>query len=424
VFVATGGLVIVRVPGDKSISHRAVLLAGLASGTSRIRGFLDSADTRATVAMMRALGVGIAVDPSGEIRVEGRGLGGLGRPPGPIDAANSGTTMRLGAGLLATRPFESVLDGDASLRSRPMDRIVEPLRRMGARIEGEAGGTRAPLRIRGGILDGIRHEPAMASAQVKSALLLAGLGARAPVTVVERARTRDHTERMLSAMGAGIALDGLEVTIRPSARLDPIDIDVPGDFSSSAFFLVLGAMVPGAWVEIPCVGANPTRTGLVAVLRRMGADVREELRGESSGEPVADFAVSGTALRATDVLPDEIPGLIDEIPALCVAATRAAGRTRIRGAGELRVKESDRIATLTEALAGLGIPCGQEPDGMWIEGPAWLRPGRTCDTRGDHRIAMALGVLGAATGVEIRLTDRDCVDVSFPGFWDVLTART
>lgn len=406
----------VEVPGDKSISHRAVLIASMAGGESRIRGFLSAEDTLRTVAMMRALGVEIEERSPTELRVAGRGMREFSEPPDVIDAGNSGTTIRIGAGLLAAQPFVSFVTGDPYLRRRPMGRIVRPLALMGAGIIGRRDNTLPPLCIRGGGLRGIRHEMLVASAQVKSAILLAGLYADSPSTVVEPLPSRDHTERMLAAAGAAVARRDREVTVSPAQGLRPLDMDVPRDISSAAFFLVLGACVPGSLLRIPGVGVNPGRTGIVSVLRRMGAEVELSSPREEGGEPVADLAVRGRVLTAAEVGPEEVPSLIDEIPALCAAAALAEGTTVIRGAQELRVKESDRIGAMAAALSALGVPCGEYPDGLWVRGPAAIGEGVRCDSRGDHRIAMSILALSAAAGVAVEVTDTACIDTSFPGF--------
>ena len=407
-------------PGDKSISHRAVMLSALAEGESRIRGFLHAGDTLCTVAMMRALGVQVVEESPTQLRIDGRGLRGLSEPEDVIDAGNSGTTMRIGAGILAAQPFMTIVTGDRYLRRRPMKRIVEPLARMGASIAGRRGNTLPPLCIRGGKLSGMRYEMPVSSAQVKSAILLAGLYAAGPTTVVEPLPSRDHTERMLSSMGAKVARRGDEVGVQPASTLRPLSIDVPADISSAAFFIVLAACVPGAELHLPGVGVNPLRTGLITVLRKMGAEIRLEALREEGGEPVADIVVLGAELTGTEVSPREIPSLIDEIPALCAAAALANGRTVIRGAGELRVKESDRIGTMASALSSLGVSCEEYPDGIRIDGPAQIAPGVRCDSRGDHRIAMSLAVLSAAAAVPIEITDTACIDTSFPGFGGML----
>ena len=412
----------VRVPGDKSISHRAVMLSAIAEGESRIRGFLHAEDTLATVAMVRALGAAVLEISPTELHVLGRGLRGLGEPEDVIDAGNSGTTLRIGAGILAAQPFLSVVTGDRYLRRRPMKRIAEPLTRMGASIAGRQGNTLPPLCIRGGKLSGLRYEMPVASAQVKSALLLAGLYAAGPTTVISPLPSRDHTERMLSSMGARIEKRGNEVTVHPADRLLPLSLDVPGDVSSAAFFLVLAACVPGAQLRIEGVGVNPLRTGVITVLRKMGADIRMEFLRENGGEPVADLVVRGGELAGTEIPPEEIPSLIDEVPALCVAAALANGRTVVRGAAELRVKESDRIGAMATALSSLGVSLEEYPDGIRIDGPARIRAGARCDSRGDHRIAMSLAILSAATNVPVEVTDTACIDTSFPGFLALLEA--
>jgi 3-phosphoshikimate 1-carboxyvinyltransferase len=411
---------VVRVPGDKSISHRAVMLSALAEGESRIRGFLHAGDTLCTVAMMRALGAQVVEESPTELRIAGRGLRGLSEPEDVIDAGNSGTTMRIGAGILAAQPFMTIVTGDRYLRRRPMKRIVEPLTRMGASIAGRRGNTLPPLCIRGGKISGMRYEMPVSSAQVKSAILLAGLYAGGPTTVVEPLPSRDHTERMLSSMGAKVARRGDEVIVQPASTLRPLSIDVPADISSAAFFIVLSACVPGAELRLPGVGVNPLRTGLITVLRKMGAEIRLESLREEGGEPVADIVVMGAELTGTEVSPREIPSLIDEVPALCAAAALSNGRTVIRGAGELRVKESDRIGAMASALSSLGVSCEEYPDGIRIDGPAEILPGVRCDSRGDHRIAMSLAVLSAAAAVPVGITDTDCIDTSFPGFRGML----
>jgi 3-phosphoshikimate 1-carboxyvinyltransferase len=406
----------VTVPGDKSISHRAVMFAALAEKKSRVRGFLNAEDTLRTVGLMRALGVSVEQAALTELRIGGAGLRGLAEPADVIDAGNSGTTIRIGSGILAAQPFLSVVTGDPYLRLRPMARVIHPLTQMGATIWGREGNRLPPLCIRGGALKGIRYEMPVASAQVKSALLLAGLYADSPVAVVETLPTRDHTERMLSAMGVRLSREGTTVTVHPAERLDAVDVSVPGDISSAAFFLVLAAVTPGSELTVRNVGVNPFRTGVVDVLRRMGADIRYADERIEGGEPVADLVIRGADLRGTQLVPGEIPGLIDEVPVLCVAAAFAEGRTEIRGAGELRVKESDRIGAMVSNMASLGVACGEYPDGLWVDGPARFRPNVPLASRGDHRIAMSLLVLGKAAGLDVSVKDTACIDTSFPGF--------
>ncbi|HEU5361186.1 MAG TPA: 3-phosphoshikimate 1-carboxyvinyltransferase [Candidatus Deferrimicrobiaceae bacterium] len=410
----------VTVPGDKSISHRAVMLASMAEGESQIRGFLAAEDALRSVRMMQALGADVHEISPTEIRVNGRGMHAFQEPQDVIDAGNSGTTIRIGAGILAAQPFVSIVTGDPYLRRRPMGRVVRPLTQMGAEITGRRENTLPPLCIRGGNLRGIRYEMPVASAQVKSSILLAGLYADSPVTVVEPLPSRDHTERMLLAMGARVERGEGRITVHPAKRLNPLAMTVPGDISSASFFLVLAASVAGASLRVPGVGVNPGRTGLVSVLRRMGADVRFESVREEGGEPVADLVVLGRGLAAAEVPPEEIPSLIDEVPALCVAGAMAEGRTEIRGAAELRVKESDRIGAMVKELSTLGVPCGEYPDGLWVKGPARIGAGQRVHSHGDHRIAMALLVLSAASGIPVEVSDTGCIATSFPDFFGKL----
>lgn len=403
------------VPGDKSISHRAVLFASMSDGVSRVRGFLDAEDTGRTVGMMRALGAPVERVSPTELRIAGVGLRGFSEPDDVIDAGNSGTTIRIGSGLLAGQPFLTMVTGDPYLRRRPMARVVRPLTLMGASILGREGDRFPPLCIRGGRLKGIRYEMPVASAQVKSALLAAGLYADSPVTVVEPLPTRDHTERMLTAMGAAMSREGAAITVLPADRLEPVDRVVPGDISSAAFFLVLAAATPGSELAVRNVGVNPFRTGVVDVLRRMGAQVLFENERVECGEPAADIVVRGMGLSGVQIAPEEVPGLIDEVPILCVAAAFAEGRTEIRGAGELRVKESDRIGAMAANLAALGVSCGEYPDGLWVEGPSRIRGGQ-CGSRGDHRVAMSMLILAKAAGRDVAVDDTACIDTSFPGF--------
>ncbi|HKJ93519.1 MAG TPA: 3-phosphoshikimate 1-carboxyvinyltransferase [Longimicrobiales bacterium] len=408
----------VRVPGDKSISHRALLFAALASGESRLRGLLDGADPASTASALRALGVAVPALAEAEVRIRGGGLHGLRPCDAPIDCGNSGTTARLLLGVLAGQAFPATLTGDASLRRRPMRRVTEPLGRMGASVEELGAPDRLPVRMTGGALRPLHHTSARASAQVKSALLLAGLTGGVAVSVREPALSRDHTERLLRAMGAPVAV-GVErglpfAEITPTQQLEPLDLDVPGDFSSAAYFIALGLLAREP-LRINGVGLNPTRTGLLAVLERMGARVEVE-SATHAGEPAGDVVVYPAPLTATDVDGGEIPALIDEVPALAVLAARAQGTTHIRGAGELRVKESDRLAALAGNLRALGVDAHDEGDELVVVGTdAPVRGTVRC--HGDHRIAMAFGVLAALPGNDIRIDDADVVSISFPRFW-------
>jgi 3-phosphoshikimate 1-carboxyvinyltransferase len=410
----------VTVPGDKSVSHRAVMLGAIADGTSRIEGFLEGEDTRATAAIFRQLGVRIEAPSDGVRIVHGVGVDGLRAPHAPLDCGNAGTGMRLLCGLLAGQGFASELVGDASLSKRPMRRVIEPLARMGARIESREGGL-PPLRIAAGqALHGIAFESEVASAQVKSALLLAGLYARGDTTVREPQPTRDYTERMLVAFDYPIEFRPGLARIEGGHRLRATDVRVPADFSSAAFFIVAATLVPGSRLRLRRVGMNPRRTGLLQVLRAMGAEIVEEHADEQGGEPVADLVVSHAPLRGINVPREHVADMIDEFPALFVAAACAEGATVVSGAAELRVKESDRIATMADGLRALGIAVDEAPDGATIHGGT-LRGGEV-DSHGDHRIAMAFAVAGQRADGAIRIGDVANVATSFPGF-DAL-ART
>lgn len=411
-----------RVPGDKSISHRAVMLGALAEGWSEVRNFLEGDDTRATAAAFRAMGVTIEADGAGGLRIEGRGLHGLGRPAAPLDLGNSGTAMRLMTGVLAGQAFDSVLVGDASLSARPMGRVVEPLSAMGARIAASAGGT-APLRISGGApLHGIDYAMPVASAQVKSCLLLAGLYADGETRVVEPAACRDHTERMLESFGYAVDRDGASVALRGGGRLRAATIEVPCDVSSAAFFMVGASIAPDSDLLLEAVGMNPTRAGVVAILQAMGADIEVRDERRLGGEPVADLRVRHAPLHGIDIPAALVPNAIDEFPVIFVAAACAGGRTVLRGARELRVKESDRIGAMASGLGALGAAVTALDDGMIIEGvadPASREPvfgGGLVDSVGDHRIAMALSM--AALRCREALVIEDCANVatSFPGY--------
>jgi 3-phosphoshikimate 1-carboxyvinyltransferase len=405
-------------PGDKSMSHRAVIFAGIAEGDTTINGFLAGEDTQNTARAMQALGVAVDGLGSSRLSVRGKGLDGLKEPAAILDLGNSGTGMRLLAGLLAGRDFFSILTGDRYLTMRPMARIVEPLRRMGATIDGRSGGNLAPLAIRGAgnKTKAIEFTIPVASAQVKSALLLAGLSAEGETAVTEPAKSRDHTERMLRFFGVDVGEQGTRVALRGRQVLRPRgQIDIPSDISSAAFFLVAACIVPGSDLTIRNVGVNPTRTGIIDVLRSMGADLSLENPREQAGEPTADIRVRYRKLRAARIEGTIIPRAIDEIPILSVAAAYAEGTTIIKDAAELRVKESDRIATMARELLKLGVTVKELPDGMEITGKESL-DGAVCESHGDHRIAMSLTVAGLAARGETVVRDTEWIDTSFPGF--------
>lgn len=405
-------------PGDKSVSHRAVLLGALAEGKTRVRGFLAAQDTLSTVSAVRSMGVGVATGP-GEAEISGNGLFGLRAPRGAIDAGNSGTTARLLAGILSAQDFASSITGDASLRSRPMSRITLPLRRMGARFSGK--GDFLPLGIEGADLAGTTYAPPQASAQVKSAVLLAGLYAEGETRVVEKVPTRDHTERMLRHFGVGVGVRGNEVSVSRAAPFRAADVEVPSDISSAAFFMVAAAINPGSEVLVRNVGVNPLRAGVLDVLREMGADISEENRREVCGEPVADLVARYAPLRATRVDGDLVSRAIDELPAVAVAACFAEGETVITGAGELRVKESDRISAMAGELRALGADVEELSDGMAINGAEDVRGGR-CRSLGDHRVCMSLAVAATRAREETVVEGAECAAVSFPGFFETFSA--
>jgi len=407
----------VTVPGDKSIAHRALLFGAVADGVTTVHGFEGGRDNRATLAVCRALGVAIA-ETGTTLTITGAGFEGLRAPAADLDCENSGTTMRLLAGVLAGRPFASRLVGDASLMRRPMRRVIEPLTRMGASITSEPGDGRAPLRIVGRPLTGVAHTLAVASAQVKSAILLAGLQATGTTEVAEPVRSRDHTERMLRDFGIALRVDGLGVALDGPQRLVATSITLPGDFSSAAFLIVAAALVPGSELTLGGVGLNPTRTGLLDVLAAMGADVTVE--PEAGGaEPVGTIVVRQRPLHATRVAGDLLVRSIDEFPILCVAAACAEGTSELRDAGELRVKESDRVAVMAGMLRDLGVAVDELPDGLVITGAARLAGARV-DPRGDHRIAMAAAVAGVVGTAPVVIADPECAEVSFPGFYATL----
>ena len=401
------------VPGDKSVSHRALMLGAIAEGTTRVTGFLEGEDCLATARAVEALGVRVGRPGPGEVLIEGVGLDGFGAPAGVLDMGNAGTAIRLFMGLLSSQRFDSTLIGDESLMRRPMERVAKPLREMGARIETDDG--HPPVRIAGGArLHGINYRMPVASAQVKSALLLAGLRAEGDTTVVEPAVTRDHSERMLQAYGCDVRSSGGVVTLSPPARLTALDLVVPGDISSAAFFIVAGCLGAREPVVLRGVGVNPTRTGIIDMLRLMGADIRLVNPRTCGAEPVADLEVRAARLRGVRVPESLVPLAIDEFPAFFIAAACAEGETLVTGAGELRVKESDRIAVMADGLAALGVRHEVLADGMRIEGGPL--GGGTVDSRGDHRIAMSFAVASLRASAPIEIQDVANVATSFPGF--------
>jgi 3-phosphoshikimate 1-carboxyvinyltransferase len=407
-------------PGDKSISHRALLLGGIAEGVSTIRNWLPAADCQATLHAMRALGVRVDQLGPTELVVHGVGLRGLGRPSAPIDCQGSGTTLRLLAGILAGQPFTSTLDGHAGLRRRPMERVAVPLRQMGAQVEAHDG--RPPLTVTGGNLRGIDYHLPVASAQVKSAILLAGLYADGRTVVHQPGPARDHTERMLSAQGARIALQGNAIALTPGSQpLAPCSLSVPADFSSAAFPVAAALLVPDADLILEGVGVNPTRTGLLDVLHGMGAEIVRLNQAEQAGEPVADLRVRPARLRGAEVSGDCVVRMIDEFPILAVAATQAEGDTIVRDAGELRVKESDRIAAAVTELRALGATIEERDDGFLVTGPTRLR-GALVQSHGDHRLAMALAVAGMVADGETIVEGAEVIADSFPGFASLMRA--
>lgn len=411
------------VPGDKSITHRAIILTSLADGISKISQYCRGEDCLNTMRACLALGVRIEESPD-SLRVHGKGLWGLSEPAAPIDCGNSGTGIRLLTGLVAGQDYFTVLTGDDSIRRRPMGRIVKPLREMGAMIAGRKGGELAPLAVTGSKLRGIEYSSPVASAQIKSSLLLAALFAQGTTRITEPHLSRDHTERLFHYFGIPLRHDGLTLSLegRPAVAWNATpELIVPGDLSAAAFFLVGASIVPGSDVTIRGVGVNPTRTGLLEVLSRMGADIQLLNPREEAGEPVADLRAKSAALRGVTIGPDLIPRTIDEFPILCVAAAVAEGQTAISGAEELRVKESDRIATMAAELRKMGVQVRKQPDGMVIQGlgkpngTGRLRAA-TCQSHGDHRVAMSLAIAGLTASTNTVIDDTTCIETSFPEF--------
>ena len=406
----------VRVPGDKSISHRGLLLGALAEGETKISNIAPGADVRSTMNCLGQLDVNV-IEKNGQVLVEGRGPEGLEEPDRPLDAGNSGTLTRLIAGILATRSFETKIDGDDSLRSRPMERIIEPLELMGAKIDSRGG--QLPLKISGGNLNGIEYRPEVASAQVKSCILLAGIGATGETTVEEVGPSRDHTERILKAMGYPIEIEGNRISVDEPTSLEPLDLEVPGDFSSASYLIAAGLLVKDSKIKLKSVGLNDTRTGFLDLLSKMGGSVEVNNLTTRNEEPRGDLIVSSSNLRGVTLTEDQVVRSIDELPLLAVVASQAEGVTEVRGAEELRVKETDRISATVENLKELGADIQELPDGFVVKGKTKLHGGDLYSFD-DHRIAMSAAVAALAAEGESALRDPEWVEVSFPRFFDVL----
>lgn len=409
----------IMVPGDKSISHRAIMFGSIAKGTTTIEGFLPGADCLSTIACFEKLGVQVERTSATSVNVIGKSIDGLQAPASVLDVGNSGTTIRLMMGILAGTTFTSELIGDSSIGRRPMDRVVKPLRQMGAKIAGKENGKFTPLTIEGSSLQGITYESPVSSAQVKSAILLAGLTASGKTTVLEPSTSRDHTERMLGAFGVQVDQLSNGVSLSGDQSLTATNVIVPGDISSAAFFLAAALMVPGSTITIEKVGLNPTRTGIIDVFRAMGADITVEEQQESSGEPMGSITITCDELKGVEISGDLIPRLIDEIPIIAVVATQAKGKTIIKDAAELKVKETNRISTTANELRKLGAQVEETQDGLIIEGKTSLR-GATCSSHGDHRIGMAMAIAGLAADEAVVVDGAEAIQVSFPGFYDLL----
>ncbi len=413
----------IAVPGVKGISQRAVLLGAIGDGESRIEGFGRAADTETAISVVRALGAEVEEDADDSVRVRGVGLRGLREPGAPLDFGNAGTVLRLTAGILAGQEGRFELTGDESLSARPHERVAEPLRRMGAKVETTDG--HAPVVIEGGRLSPIRYEPPVASAQVKSAVLLAGLLADGgPTRVVEPRPTRDHTERMLNELGVSVRRRGAEISVSPVERLPRLQVQIAGDFSSAAPFILAATLLAGSELLVQGLNVNPLRTGFLDVLGRMGGNIAVFNRRIVSGEPVADLEVRSGQLTATTIEAEEVPRLIDELPLLALAAALARGETVVRGAAELRVKETDRIETVTTSLKALGVRISPRQDGFRVRGVPSRPKGGGMSSRGDHRLAMLGAVAGLVSREGVRLEGADAVGVSFPGFFDLLESVT
>jgi 3-phosphoshikimate 1-carboxyvinyltransferase len=409
----------ITIPGDKSISHRAIMLGSLAKGVTEVRNFLMGADCLSTIRCFKSMGIEFNQTDNNTILVKGKGLNGLREPDDSLDVGNSGTTIRLMTGILAGQDFFSTVTGDDSIRKRPMGRVTEPLKEMGAKIIGRQNGTLAPLAIQGGSLRSIKFVSPVASAQVKSAVLLAGLYAKGHTTIWEPHKSRDHTERMLAYLGAEIEVKDQVVKLAGNSYLEGKPVEVPGDISSAAYFMVAAAIVPKSKMRINRVGINPTRTGIIDVLRNMGVNIKITNEDMINGEPVGDIIIYGGELNGTIIEGSMIPRLIDEIPVLIVAAAVAKGETCIRDAAELKVKESNRISTMASELRKMGVELKEQKDGMIINGGASLN-GAVCESHNDHRVAMSIAIAGLKAKGKTVIKNSDCINISFPGFEKLL----
>ncbi len=408
----------VHVPGDKSITHRALILSALAEGDSTIRGYCRGEDCLHTLSALQKLGIPIEIEPD-QVHVSGKGLWGLTEPAEPLDCGNSGTGLRLLTGLLAGQQFFTVLTGDASLRSRPMGRIVKPLQLMGAHIQGRKGGNLAPLAVTGSRLKGSDYVSPVSSAQIKSAVLLAGLFAEGETRFSEPLQSRDHTERMFRFFGIPFDVEGNSIRVTGGQSFQAKDLFVPGDLSAAAFFIVGASIVPDSEVRIPNIGLNPARTGILDILTEMGANIQIDNQRDESGEPVGDLVIRTAPLHGIAIGASQVPTTIDEFPIFCVAAALAQGKTTVTGAEELRVKETDRIQAMATELKKLNVAIEETPDGFVVQGGSSLQGGH-CQSYGDHRVAMAIAIAGLTAESPTVIDDTDCIETSFPGFHDKL----
>lgn len=404
----------VHVPGDKSITHRALILSALAEGDSTIRGYCRGEDCLHTLSALQKLGIPIEIEPD-QVHVSGKGLWGLTEPAEPLDCGNSGTGLRLLTGLLAGQQFFTVLTGDASLRSRPMGRIVKPLQLMGAHIQGRKGGNLAPLAVTGSRLKGSDYVSPVSSAQIKSAVLLAGLFAEGETRFSEPLQSRDHTERMFRFFGIPFDVEGNSIRVTGGQSFQAKDLFVPGDLSAAAFFIVGASIVPDSEVRIPNIGLNPARTGILDILTEMGANIQIDNQRDESGEPVGDLVIRTAPLHGIAIGASQVPTTIDEFPIFCVAAALAQGKTTVTGAEELRVKETDRIQAMATELKKLNVAIEETPDGFVVQGGSSLQGGH-CQSYGDHRVAMAIAIAGLTAESPTVIDDTDCIETSFPGF--------